>query len=84
MSESRQQSRTTSGPREPDVPEVVPPEPPHSAWGGWVTFAGIMIALVGVFHVLEGVIALAEPDHYAVSSRGWSCTGATRPGAGST
>ena len=86
MSESRQQSGTTTGtgvpgPREPSVPEVVdvvPPEPPHSAWSGWVTFAGITLALVGVLHLLEGIVALTQPDHYAVSERGlvlhWSYT----------
>src|SRR3954452_13325758 len=86
MSESRQQSGTTTGtgvpgPREPSVPvgvDVVPPEPPHSAGSGWVTFAGITLALVGVLHLLEGIIALTQPDHYAVSSRGlvlhWSYT----------
>jgi uncharacterized membrane protein len=52
------------------VPEVVPPPaPPPSAWGGWVTFAGIMLVLVGVVHLLEGIIALAEPDHYLVTAR---------------
>jgi hypothetical protein len=72
MSESRQQSRTTGvpGPREPSVPEVVPPEPVHSAWAGWVTFAGITLVLVGVLHLVEGIVALTQPDHYLVSSRG--------------
>jgi hypothetical protein len=82
MSESKQQSPTTSvpGPREPSVPEVdvVPPEPPHSAWGGWVTFAGITLALVGVLHLVEGIVALTQPDSYLVSPRGlvvqWSYT----------
>ena len=78
MSESKQQSRTTGVPGRPEVPEVVPPEPVHSAWAGWVTFAGITLALVGVLHLLEGVIALLQPDHYAVSERGlvlsWSYT----------
>ena len=80
MSESKQESRTTGvpGPREPSVPEVVPPEPPRSAWNGWVTFAGITITLVGVLHLLEGIVALTQPDHYLVSSRGlvlhWSYT----------
>ena len=82
MSESREQSRTTGVPgrREPSVPEieVVPPEPQHSAWSGWVTFAGIALALVGVLHVVEGIVALVQPDHYAVTERGlvlsWSYT----------
>jgi hypothetical protein len=79
MSESTQQNRTVvPGPREPSVPEVVPPEPAHSAWSGWVTFAGIALALVGVLHLVEGIVALVQPDHYAVSERGlvlhWSYT----------
>jgi len=78
MSESTQQSRTTGAHGRPEVPEVVPPEPVHSAWSGWVTFAGIMLALVGVLHLLEGVVALTQPDSYLVSSRGlvvhWSYT----------
>jgi len=76
MSESTERSRTASdtavpGPREPSVPEVVPPPaPPTSAWSGWVTFAGITLALVGVVHLIEGLIALTEPEQYLVSSRG--------------
>jgi hypothetical protein len=78
MSESTQQSRTTGAAGRPEVPDVVPPEPPRSAWSGWVTFAGVTLALVGVLHFLEGVIALVQPDHFLVTSRGlalhWSYT----------
>jgi hypothetical protein len=77
MSESRQRSEATApgthvpGPREPLVPEVVPPpSPPRSAWGGWVTFAGITLALVGAVHVIEGLVALTAPEQYLVGPRG--------------
>jgi hypothetical protein len=50
--------------------EYVPPAPPTSAWGGWVTFAGIMLALVGIVHVATGTIALLDPDSYYVTSSG--------------
>jgi hypothetical protein len=76
MSESTQRSRTAPGtgipdPREPSVPEVVPPPAVSGgAWGGWVTFAGITLVLVGCVHLLEGLIALTKPEQYLVSSRG--------------
>ena len=75
MSERMQQDRTAAGrvpgPRGPSVPEYVPPpEPAHSAWGGWVTFAGIALALVGCVHLIEGLLALTKPEHFLVSSRG--------------
>ena len=77
MSESSQQDRTAAAgtrvprPRDPSVPAYVPPpEPPRSGWAGWVTFAGITLILVGVVHAIEGLVALVEPEKYAVTSRG--------------
>jgi uncharacterized membrane protein len=71
MSENSQQERTASAPREPSVPEYVPPpSPPRSAWGGWVTFAGITLVLIGVVHVIEGLVAVLDPDTYLVGSSG--------------
>src|SRR3954447_593837 len=75
MSEHTQQQRNAAesvpAPRGPSVPEYSPPpEPEHSAWGGWVTFAGITITLVGVVHAIEGLVALVEPDHFLVGSSG--------------
>jgi hypothetical protein len=76
MSESTQHSRTATGtgvpgPRAPSAPEVVPPPATSTgAWGGWVTFAGITLVLVGCVHLLEGLIALTKPEQYLVSSRG--------------
>jgi len=51
--------------------EYVPPPPrPTSAWGGWITFAGITLALVGIVHVTTGLVALLDPGSYQVSSNG--------------
>jgi hypothetical protein len=55
---------------EPRVPEYTPPPEPTDAWGGWVTFAGITLILVGVIHLIEGLVALTEPEQYLVGSRG--------------
>jgi hypothetical protein len=37
-----------------------------SAWVGWIAFAGVIMVLLGVFHVLEGVVALFKDDYFVV------------------
>ena len=32
--------------------------------GGWGVFAGIMIALVGVFNFIDGIVAIANPHYF--------------------
>jgi hypothetical protein len=66
MSESTRLNRTT------EVPEVdiVPPPSSPQAWAGWVTFAGISLALVGVVHVIEGLVGVLDPGQYAVRPSG--------------
>jgi hypothetical protein len=39
------------------------------AWAGWVAFAGIMLALIGFFDILQGVTALTD-DGYFVAAGG--------------
>jgi hypothetical protein len=43
-------------------PAVVPGEgaarPAAHGWAGWVVFAGVMLILLGGFHVIEGLVAL--------------------------
>jgi hypothetical protein len=40
-----------------------------SAWAGWVVFAGTMAVIVGVFNVIQGLVALFD-DQYFVVARG--------------
>ena len=42
---------TVSGRATEDQPEV-------TGWVGWIVFAGTMMAILGVFHMFEGLIAL--------------------------
>lgn len=42
-------------------------EPPRSAW---VAFAGTMLALVGSFHAIQGLVALFRDDYYLVAPSG--------------
>jgi hypothetical protein len=66
------QGPTTARPTRPagDYEYQAPPTGPTSAWTGWVTFAGIVLALVGVVHLLSGLVALLDPEDYLVTSTG--------------
>jgi hypothetical protein len=41
-----------------------------TGWVGWVAFAGIMMVLLGSFHVIQGLIALFNDEYYLVSRSG--------------
>ena len=41
-----------------------------TGWVGWVAFAGIMMVLLGSFHVIQGLIALFNDDYYLVTKNG--------------
>ena len=41
-----------------------------SAWVGWIAFAGMILMMLGVFHVIEGIIALTKDDYFLVRSSG--------------
>lgn len=38
-----------------------------SLWVGWIWFAGVMMVMIGVFNVIEGLVALFNRVYYAVS-----------------
>ncbi len=38
-----------------------------SAWVGWIAFAGVIMVMLGMFHVIEGIVALAQNDYFLVS-----------------
>jgi hypothetical protein len=48
--------------RPPDLPAtpdaVVEGLPAARGWAGWVMFAGLLVILLGAFHVVEGLVAL--------------------------
>ena len=54
----------TSQRREPQVHE----DP--SGWAGWVVFGGVMLILLGIFHVMQGIVALVNDDYYLVTKDG--------------
>jgi hypothetical protein len=54
----------TSQRREPQLHE----DP--SGWAAWVVFGGMMLILLGIFHVVQGIIALVNDDYYVVTKDG--------------
>jgi hypothetical protein len=54
----------TSQRREPQVYE----DP--SGWAGWAVFGGVMLILLGIFHAMQGIVALVNDDYYLVTKDG--------------
>lgn len=50
--------------------EQSPPPKRSSAWSGWIIFAGVMLALVGSFQLIEGFVALLDKSYYLVARQG--------------
>lgn len=50
------------------------PQPGHggtpTAWAGWVTFAGILMILIGAFQAIEGLVAIFRDVYFLVTSSG--------------
>ena len=40
--------------------------PPSDAWAGWVTFAAVILALLGTLNVIQGFLALFDDGYFAV------------------
>lgn len=42
--------------------------PRASGWVGWISFAGMLMALLGTFHIIQGLVALLRDDYFLVPS----------------
>ena len=42
---------------------------PSTGWAGWVTFAAVMLTLLGTLNMIQGLVALFD-DGYFVAARG--------------
>jgi hypothetical protein len=64
----------TSHPRSSTAPAAVYEStggaPAATGWAGWVVFAGVMLVMLGLFHIIEGLVALFREDFYLVGSGG--------------
>jgi len=44
--------------------------PPVTGWSGWVVFGGVMLIMVGLFQVVQGLVALLDDGFYLVRPKG--------------
>ena len=42
----------------------------QDAWTGWISFAGIVIIIVGVMDVLQGFVAIFKDEYVVATSKG--------------
>jgi|SRR3954451_2303837 hypothetical protein len=45
-------------------------QPEVTKWAGWVIFAGILMTMIGVFHGIEGLVAILRDNYYLVGKNG--------------
>lgn len=50
--------------------ETVTPPEPVSGWVGWIAFAGVIMVVLGSFHVIQGLVAIFEDTYYLVRPSG--------------
>ena len=41
-----------------------------TGWVGWIGFAGMMMLLVGSFHIIQGLVAVFEDEYFLVGRSG--------------
>ncbi|WP_246271386.1 DUF7144 family membrane protein [Amycolatopsis acididurans] len=41
-----------------------------TGWTGWIAFGGIMLVLLGLFHAVEGLVAVFDKSYYLVAPSG--------------
>jgi hypothetical protein len=47
-----------------------PRQPERTRWTGWITFAGAMMMMLGVFQSIAGLAAIFNEDYYRVGPNG--------------
>jgi hypothetical protein len=69
------ESSPTSSPTQSD--SAAPESPPSGApprqvtgWVGWVAFAGVMLVMLGVFQLIEGLVAIFDNGFFVVRPDG--------------
>lgn len=72
MSDIRSSSAPTPIPStSPDGrPVATPPQaewaPEPTGWVGWIAFGGVMMIMLGVFHAIQGLVAIFQDTYYLV------------------
>jgi len=70
MSSSSPQDTGTRAPGAGVPRQYAPARPEPTGWVGWIVFAATLALIVGVFDVIEGLIALFRDSYYLVAPSG--------------
>lgn len=68
MSRTTGPAEASAGRTQAPMQNVQPTE--MSGWVGWIAFAGVMMLLVGSFHIIQGLVAVFEDEYFLVSTSG--------------
>ena len=68
MSHTTKTERTSAGQQQARRQNVQPTQ--MTGWVGWVAFAGVMMLLVGTFHVIQGLVAVFRDEYFLVTKSG--------------
>jgi hypothetical protein len=41
-----------------------------TAWVGWIAFAGMMMVMLGAFHIIQGLVAIFNDEYFLVGKSG--------------
>jgi len=41
-----------------------------TGWVGWIAFAGVMMVILGTFHLIDGLVAIFNDEYFLVSNSG--------------
>ncbi|SKC72210.1 DUF7144 family membrane protein [Krasilnikoviella flava] len=63
-------SAAAYGPRGQSSPGQFTQTPETTGWAGWVVFAGTLMIMLGLFHAIQGVVALFNDEYFLVGSSG--------------
>lgn len=53
-----------------DPGRLAPGKPAQSAWTGWISFGGLLMAVAGALNVIAGLVALFNEEYYLVTDEG--------------
>jgi hypothetical protein len=68
MSHTAKAESTSAGQQQARRQNVQPTQ--MTGWVGWVAFAGVMMLLVGSFHVIQGLVAVFRDEYFLVTKSG--------------
>jgi len=55
--------------RPPPISAARTPQAPEpTGWVGFIEFAGVLMVLLGLFHALQGLVALFQNDYFLVGT----------------